>query len=72
MKLFSYETSFLGHKISKNGIKADDAKVDKILEWPIPTNLKEVQQFLGIVKYLNAFFPRLASQSSILSRLTTK
>jgi hypothetical protein len=35
-------------------------------------NLKQVQQFLGLVKYLNAFLPRLAIQSSILSRLTTK
>lgn len=71
-KHFSYETSFLGHKISQNGIEADDSKVKKILEWPVSTNLKEVQQFLGLMKYLNAFLPRLATQSSILSCLTTK
>ena len=70
--LFSYEINFLGHKISHNGIEADPSKVDKILNWPTPKNVKEVQQFLGLVKYLNAFLPRLAIQSSILSRLTTK
>jgi hypothetical protein len=70
--LFCYETSFLGHVISQRGIEADPSKVDKILDWPVPKNLKEVQQFLGLVKYLNAFLPRLALQSSILSRLTTK
>lgn len=51
---------------------ADPSKVQKILNWPTPTNLKEVQQFLGLVKYLNAFLPCLAIQSSILSHLTTK
>ena len=71
-KLFSYEIEFLGHIISQRGIEADPSKVSKILDWPVPKNLKEVQQFLGLVKYLNVFLPRLAIQSSILSQLTTK
>ena len=70
--LFCHETSFLGHIISQRGIEADPSKVQKILDWPAPKNLKEVQQFLGLVKYLNTFLPRLATQSSILSQLTTK
>src|ERR1700679_3365066 len=76
--LFSYNISFLvlwprlGHRISQSGIEADPSKVDKILNWPVPKNTKEVQQFLGLVKYLNAFLPRLAMQSSILNKLTTK
>ena len=71
-KLFSYEINFLGHKISQNGIEADPSKVEKILDWPVPKNTKEVQRFLGLVKYLSAFLPCLAIQCSILSRLTTK
>ena len=70
--LFAYEIKFLGHKISQSGIEADGSKVDKILEWPIPKNANEVRAFLGLVRYLNAFLPRLATQSQILSRLTTK
>src|SRR6202789_3868766 len=70
--LFAYEINFLGHIISQDGIKADPTKVKKILHWPRPKNVKQVQQFLGLVKYLNAFLPRLDFQSSILSRLTTK
>ena len=70
--LFNYEIAFLGHIISQSSIMADPSKVQKILNWPTPTNLKEVQQFLGLVKYLNAFLPCLAIQSSILSHLTTK
>jgi hypothetical protein len=70
--LFSHEINFLGHIISQRGIEADPSKVDKILDWPIPKNVKQVQQFLGLVRYLNAFLPRLALHSSILSKLTTK
>ena len=70
--LFCYNISFLGHNISQKGIEADPTKVDKILDWPIPKNQKQVQQFLGLVKYLSAFLPHLAVQTSILSRLTTK
>ena len=70
--LFCYDISFLGHNISQKGIEADPTKVDKILDWPIPKNQKQVQQFLGLVKYLSTFLPHLAVQTSILSRLTTK
>jgi Reverse transcriptase (RNA-dependent DNA polymerase)/Aspartyl protease len=70
--LFCYNISFLGHNISQKGIQADASKVDKILDWPAPKNQKQVQQFLGLVKYLSAFLPHLAIQSSILSRLTTR
>lgn len=70
--LFCSEIHFLGHKISQKGIEADGSKVDKILDWPVPKNANEVRAFLGLVRYLNAFLPRLATQSNILSRLTTK
>ena len=70
--LFCHEIKFLGHKISQNGIEADGSKVDKILEWPVPKSANEVRAFLGLVRYLNAFLPRLATQSHILSRLTSK
>ena len=35
-------------------------------------NTKQVQQLLGLIRYLNAFLPRLALQTSILSKLTMK
>ena len=70
--LFCYEIKFLGHIISQKGIEADGSKVDKILDWPVPKNANDVRAFLGLVRYLNAFLPRLATQSHILSRLTTK
>ncbi|GKE07557.1 reverse transcriptase domain-containing protein, partial [Tanacetum coccineum] len=37
----------LGHKISKNEIKFDKAKVDEIAKLPHPTTIKDVWSFLG-------------------------
>ncbi|XP_012436396.1 uncharacterized protein LOC105762949 [Gossypium raimondii] len=37
----------LGHKISKNGIEVDKAKVDVIERLPPPVNVKGVRSFLG-------------------------
>ncbi|PPR02502.1 hypothetical protein CVT24_001968 [Panaeolus cyanescens] len=70
--LFQSEIKFLGHIISQRGIEADGSKVDKILEWPTPKSASEVRQFLGLVRYIAAFLPKLAIQCTVLNRLTTK
>nr|GEU58820.1 hypothetical protein [Tanacetum cinerariifolium] len=41
----------LGHKISKNGIEVDKAKVDVIAKLPHPTTIKGVRSFLGHVAF---------------------
>ena len=70
--LFSHEIDFLGHRISHAGIKADNKKVEKIMNWPRPRSATEVHHFLGLVRYLSAFLPKLAIQSEILTKLTLK
>ena len=71
-KLFCEEIDFLGHHISQRGVEADKGKVARILDWPVPKCAKDVRQFLGLVRYLNAFLPKLAMQSDILNRLIWK
>ena len=62
----------MGHTILQDGIEADERKVEKIENWPVPTSSMEVQAFLGLVQYLNAFLPKLAIHSGVLMELTTK
>ena len=38
----------LGHIISKENIEVDKAKVELIVKFPSPTNVKGVRQFLGM------------------------
>ena len=46
-ELFRQELIYLGHVVSKYGIQTDPKKVEAIHKWPVPTNVTEVQSFLG-------------------------
>nr|GEW95735.1 DNA-directed DNA polymerase [Tanacetum cinerariifolium] len=46
---------FLGHKISKNGIEVDKAKVEVIAKLPHPTTVKGIRCFLGHVGFYRRF-----------------
>jgi hypothetical protein len=71
-RLFQHEIVFLGHRISQRGIEADHSKVDKILNWPVPQNAKEMRAFLDVVHFIADFLPNLAEHTRILNELTTK
>nr|GEV21580.1 reverse transcriptase domain-containing protein [Tanacetum cinerariifolium] len=45
----------LSHKISKNGIEVDKAKVDVIAKLPHPTTIKGIRSFLGHVGFYRRF-----------------
>ena len=53
------ELDFLRHTLSANGIEPDFRKIEAILEMPNPTNVKELQRFLGMINYLGKFIPKL-------------
>ncbi|GKB41668.1 hypothetical protein Tco_0886610 [Tanacetum coccineum] len=49
------ERIVLGHKISKNGIEVDKAKVDVIAKLPHPTTVKGIRSFLGHAGFYHRF-----------------
>ena len=46
---FMEEIYFLGHIISKDGVRKDPAKLEAIKSWPHLKNLHEIRSFLGFV-----------------------
>jgi hypothetical protein len=42
---------YLGHVISSEGIAMDPAKVEPIMEWPVPMNVQKVCSFMGLAGY---------------------
>ena len=66
------ELDYLGHHISARGIEANSSKVDKILDWPVPQNTTDIRSFLGLVRYISCFLPKLADYTCVLTPLTMK
>ena len=63
---------FFGNILTDQGIKPDPKKVESIKNWPIPTNVKELQSFLGAVNFLGKFIQDLSSLRSSLQSLIKK
>jgi len=62
----------LGHILSDEGLKPVPNKVFAISSWKTPTNVTQLQSFLGLVSYYRKFIPNFASLADILYKLTSK
>ena len=69
---FRTETNFLGHVISKDGVKTDHSKIKVIQTLKSPTNLKEMRSFLGITSYYRKFIKDYSEIAQPLYSLTKK
>lgn len=54
------ETAYLGHIISKDGIKPNPDKITAIQKFPIPKTATEIKRFLGLLGYYRKFIPDFA------------
>nr|GEY09885.1 reverse transcriptase domain-containing protein [Tanacetum cinerariifolium] len=62
----------LGHKISKDGIEVDKAKVDVIAKLPHPTTVKGIRSFLGHAGFYRRFTQYLSKIARPMTRLLEK
>jgi len=51
---------FLGIVIGPSGIEMEKEKVDRVLSWLEPRNVKDVRKFLGLVNYYRRFIKNFA------------
>jgi len=51
---------FLGVVIGPNRIEIEKIKVDRVLSWPEPKNVKDVRKFLGLANYHRRFIKDFA------------
>ena len=63
---------FLGHRIDSSGIRPLPSKVKAIEDYPVPTTVKELQAFLGMVNYYHRFIPNAAAHMSPLYAVLSK
>jgi transposase InsO family protein len=63
---------YLGLIISHNSVEMDPVKVAGVAQWPVPSNRKEVQSFLGFANFYRRFIAGFSDIARPLFDLTKK
>ena len=69
MKLRCEEVPFLGHLITKDGLKADPAKIRAVLKMPTSADVG-IHRFIGFTNYPSKFLARLSDVCEPLRKRT--
>jgi len=66
------EVEFLEVVIGPKGVEIQREKIEGVLNWPAPKNIKEVQKFLGLTNYYRRFIKNFAKIAAPLHMLVRK
>ena len=71
-KFFCTEVNFLGHVVSGEGISPDPQNIQKVADWPRPTNPTQVRGFCSLASYYRKFIKDFSKIAHPLNKLTQK
>ncbi len=71
-KFLREEVEYLGHVITRDGLKPNPAHLAAVNEFPTPQSVKEVRQLAGLASYYRRFILNFAKIASPLHALTRK
>ena len=66
------EVEYLGHVVTPQGLKPNDALVAAIAQFPQPTDVNSVRRFIGLASYYRRFIKNFSRISEPLRELTRK
>lgn len=66
------ELSYLGHRLSTEGLAPLPSKVDDVQNFEAPSDPSKLKAFLGLVEYYNKFIPHCSTLVEPLRRLLRK
>lgn len=63
---------YLGHIVDSFGVRPDPGKVAAVVNFPVPTKVKNIQQFLGLAGWMRRFIPNFSSIARPLLNMLQK
>ncbi len=60
---------FLGFEVSKLGVRVSNRHIEDVQKWAVPTNVKELQQYLGFMNFFRKHILNYAKIAEPLTRL---
>ena len=54
------ETEYLGHKLTREGVKPQANKIKEILNIAVPETVQQLREFVGIVNFYRDMWPKRA------------
>lgn len=70
-EFFRSQLKYLGYVVDANGLRTDPDKVEAILNYPTPSNRKELKRFLGTATWYRRFVPNFSTVAGPLNKLTS-
>ena len=71
LRLGLKELEYVGHVINGNGLNMSKVKIERVLDFALPTTLKTLRSFLGLANYFRDHVKNYASIATPLHAMTT-
>ena len=69
---FKEEVTFLGHTISKDGVRPDERKIEVVKNYPEPTDKHELKSWLGLINFFRKYVKGFSQIAHPLHELLRK